>query len=73
MVAMYSNGQSFIVKNDGKYFLVGVVEDEIGTPVLAEPPTSPDMFLRFGYFEEVTNKEVGKNIIEKIKSKIEKM
>jgi len=51
MKIKFVRGQDiFIVEKDGKYYLVNL---ELESCSLAEPPNIPDMFLKFGYFEEV--------------------
>ena len=42
--------QIFIVKQGGEFFLVNL---DIKKAKKAKPPDKPDMFLKFGYFEEV--------------------
>ena len=50
MKILYSRGdQAFIVEKDGKFYLVNIVTKKC---VIANPPDSPDMFLKHGYFED---------------------
>lgn len=41
---------TYIVEHNGQYYLVSIDAKKIAK---ADPPNRPDMFLKFGYFEEV--------------------
>lgn len=41
-------GGTYIVKYNEEYYLINIFTR---TKQLADPPDSPDMFLKFGYFE----------------------
>jgi hypothetical protein len=54
-------GQAFIIRYNKEYYLVNVPN---GTCTKARPPDRPDMFLKYGYFEDA-------NVDASTKAKIE--
>lgn len=61
----FQRENQFIVEKDKNFYLVNLGTDGY---VLADPPDSPDMFLKLGYFEDP---EINKEIEEKINKILE--
>jgi len=65
MEILFNRGnEAYIVKQNGKFYLVNLISEKA---VVAIPPNSPDMFLKFGYFENV------KKLAEDVTKRIEKI
>jgi len=50
-VIAYRGSGQFLVKQNGKYYLVNLRTKEAW---LADPPVKPDMFLKLGYWNDFT-------------------